>query len=70
MNNLDEFKVHDIQQLRLKKIGKNYNWLADKLNTNRTYISFALTGKHPELLSQIVRFLDEYTSLETQSQAQ
>ncbi len=60
MQNLLEFPPHDIQALRLKKIKKNYKWLAEKLNTNKTYISFALTGKYPELLSKIEQFLDEY----------
>lgn len=62
MQNLTQFKTHDIQQLRLKNLQKNYNWLAEQLGTNKTYISFALTGKHPVLLDKIVSFLDQYES--------
>ncbi len=60
MQNLNEFPLHDIQQLRLKKLKKNYSWLAKQLKTNKTYICFAMTGKHPELLSDIEKFLDRY----------
>lgn len=72
MQNLTQFKTYDIQQLRLKKLEKNYKWLAEKLGTNKTYISFALTGKHPELLDKIVVFLDNYESSNSKilSQAQ
>ncbi len=64
MQNFNEFPIYDIQALRLKKLKKTHKWLAEKLGTNRTYISFALTGKFPELLEKIREFLDEYESIQ------
>ncbi len=58
MKILNQFPLHDIQALRMKKLKITQSDIAAYLNTNRTFISFALNGRDPELLGKIVEFLD------------
>ena len=59
MKILNQFPLHDIQALRMKKLKITQNDIAAYLETNRTFVSFALNGRDPVLLARIISFLDE-----------
>lgn len=59
MKILNQFPLHDIQALRMKKLKITQNDIAAYLETNRTFVSFALNGRDPVLLGRIISFLDE-----------
>ncbi len=50
---------HEVLSIRLKRLGKTQQWLADKIGTNRMYVSLCLSGKHPGLLPKIKRVIEK-----------